>query len=129
MTSSTVVSWGFHVATITRPTPTGDTPRSRSARTNAFGRRFAEELFLARCGAIDDGAVLSDDPVEHLHVRTDREQVLQLAAGHEDEPPTRVTESAERRNRLIIDASVMRNSAVVIACEDVVTHVGPSTFQ
>lgn len=56
-----------------------------------FGRRIAEELFLARCGPIDDSAVLSDDPVEQLDVRTYREQILQLATGHEDEPTARVT--------------------------------------
>ena len=41
-----------------------------------FGRRLAEELFLARCRPIDDRAVLSDDPVEQLDVRTYREQIL-----------------------------------------------------
>ena len=56
-----------------------------------FGRRLAEELFLARCRAIDDSAVLCNDSVEQLDVRTDREQVLQLATGHEDEPTARVT--------------------------------------
>ena len=56
-----------------------------------FGRRLAEELFLARCRAIDDSAVLCDDPIEQLDVRTDREQILQLAAGDEDQPTARVT--------------------------------------
>src|SRR4029453_6419833 len=53
-----------------------------------FGRRLAEELFLARCRAIDDRAVLSDDSVEQLHTRADREHVLQLATGHEDTTKT-----------------------------------------
>ena len=56
-----------------------------------FGRRLAEQLFLARCRAIEDSAVLCDDPVEQLDVRTDREQILQFATGHEDEPTARVT--------------------------------------
>ena len=42
----------------------------------SFGRRLAEELFLARRRPIDDSAVLSDDSVEHLDVRTYREQIL-----------------------------------------------------
>ena len=56
-----------------------------------FGRRLAEELLLARCRAIDDSAVLCDDPIEQLDVRTYREQILQLAAGDEDEPAARLT--------------------------------------
>ena len=56
-----------------------------------FGRRLGEELFLARCRAIDDGAVLSDDSVEQAHMRADRKHVLQLAAGHEDQPTAGIT--------------------------------------
>ena len=55
-----------------------------------FGRRLAEELFLARGRVVDDRAVLCDDAVEQLDVRTGREQILQLATGHEDEPSARV---------------------------------------
>ena len=98
---------------MTRPTASGDTPPPAAPRTTVGGG--SPRSFLARCRAIDDSTVLSDDSVEQLHMRADRQQILQLATGHQDEPTAGVTQSAERRNRLVVDASVMRDGAVVVA--------------
>ena len=60
------------------------------ARKSSSASRRPNRL-PARCGAKNDRAVLSDNTIEELDVRTDGEQIFQFATGHEYEPTAGVT--------------------------------------
>ena len=52
-------------------------------------KRWREQPVTAGCGVVQKASVLGDDTIEDVDVAEDIEQLLQDAARHEQEPPSR----------------------------------------
>ena len=108
ITSSTAVSCGSQVATMTWPTESGRCRAARSASTNssAAARRARR---AAVGGRVEQRAVLGDDALEELDCGKDREQLVELAAGDEHELAACLLEFFQRLGRLVVYCAIRKS--------------------
>ena len=85
-------------------------------------RRRTEGAGGARRGVVEQRAVLRHDAVEQAHLRKDREQLIELAPGDEDELAPGRREPLERGDGRRRDLPVARDGAVEIGGEDQIAH-------
>src|ERR1700687_3451805 len=121
-TSKASIWLGSRVATMTRPTESGWTPRARSRSASSGGGGSARVLFRVGVGWIYDSAVLGDDPIEQVEPRADALEILQLASGHEDDAAATAPEAFDRFQRRVAHGSVPRQRAVVVGSQREITH-------
>ena len=86
------------------------------------GWGFPERLVLSAGRAVDDSAVLGDHAVEHLDVRKDGEQILDLPPRHQDDLAARVAKPVKGGHRLTRDRALGGQGSVEVAGEDEVAH-------
>ena len=128
MVSSTTVSCGSQVATMTCPTDSGATPRRRSASTNALRRR-------ARRGASPRGwpAGRGAPRSRPRPGRTGRGAGRRACRSGSSRPVTRMSlrpeaaDALQRRERGGVDDAVVGEGAVVVAGEGEIAHGLQST--
>jgi hypothetical protein len=86
------------------------------------GRGFPERLVLSAGGSVDDSAVLGDHAVEHLDLRKDGEQILELPPRHQDDLAARIAKPAKRGHRVAGDRALGGQGSVEVAGEHQVAH-------
>jgi hypothetical protein len=103
------------------PDREGVTPRRSRSRTNppaapppAAARR--ESLVRTR------GAVCSHDPIEEVNVREHAHEVIEFAAGHQNELAARRSQPLDRRAGAAVHPPVRRDCAVAVARESEIAH-------
>ena len=109
----------------------GRQDRPADGKGNALAAQRLDELWRRRRGQssrrhggriVKQRTVLSDDPVEQLATLERRQQIIELATGHHDEPPTRVTKTMQRGESGSIDFPVVGQRAVVIRSQSLIAH-------
>src|SRR3569832_1089706 len=109
--SSTVVSCGDRGARRAQPL--------RELRR----RRIAQHLLLTRRRVVDQRAVLRNDAIEDLDAIEDSLEVVEPAAGHQDELAPCRPQAFECRIGAVVHLTVVRERAVVVRRERVIAHV------
>jgi hypothetical protein len=71
---------------------------------------------------VENRAVLSDDPVEHLQARENPLEVCQLAAGYQDQLAASLLQPRKCCPRGLRNHSVFSNRLVVIGCQSMNVH-------
>ena len=69
--------------------------------------------------------VLGDDAIEELGMREDLEEVFELTAGDEHDPPSRFPQPLQRADRVVVHDTVRRDRSVVIGRQHLITHISP----
>ena len=87
-----------------------------------FRRTFGKLPFFPRGGPVDEGAVLRDDAVEQVERWKNLHEVVEFSSCNEDQLPPGLLQVLQRLDRSVADAAVPGDSAVVVACQGVVSH-------
>jgi hypothetical protein len=88
---------------------------------------LGQQFLLLAVGAVEHGAVLGHHPIEEVETRADGDEAVELAAGDEEQPAPRFLQAGQRGQRRLGDGAVVRDGAVVVACEGEVAHPRAST--
>src|ERR671925_165114 len=82
-------------------------PRLQLFQEPCRGRR-AEQLLLASGRTIQESAVLSHHALKEMNLGKDREQLVQLATGDEDQPSSAGPKALQSRDGIVVDAAARR---------------------
>src|SRR3569832_1647105 len=87
------------------------------------GRRLDDLMTVFDRIEIFDRAVLRNDAIEDLDAIEDSHEVVEPAAGHQDELAPRRPQAFECRIGAVVHLTVVRERAVVVRRERVIAHV------
>ena len=99
---------------MTRPTESWFTPLWRRSSGNDCGGGEASILTCAAERIKEKRAVFCHDQIENSGFGKNAQQVWQLAAGHQKQFPSRLSDALQGCDRGRIDVAVMRDRSIVI---------------
>ncbi len=129
MTLCTGSSQGRSVATMTRPTDSGATPRRSRRRTKVAGGGAASRTVFRSDRLVEQSAVFRHREIEQVELGKNRPQILQLTSGHQHQPSPGAAQPGESGHRGRRHPAMLGQGPVVIAHQKRRTRLTWSRFR